>query len=463
MISTPPWKKTWKKIIPDCFALLLALVALLWLATQAQAQARKPLTPIHHVIYLMQENHSFDNYFGTYPGANGFPKDTCMPVDPENLVAAGCVQPFHIGNRAITDLGHSDAVYREQLNQGQMNGFIVAHNRRNSDGALAMGYYDDRDLPFYWNIADQYVLFDNFFTSAVGGSVWNHNYWVAGAPGSASNSVPVSGYGEEFITIFDRLEENGISWKFYVQNYDPRLTYRTLGEGGAKSSQVVWVPLLNIPRFLDEPHLFAKIVHLDEFYTDLRNGTLPAVAYIVPSGASEHPPGSIRSGQSFVKTLIHELMKSSSWANSAFIWTYDDWGGWYDHVAPLQVDEFGYGFRAPALLVSPYARRGYVDSTLYDFTSPIKFITDNWQLEPLAARDANANSIINAFDFAAPPRPPVFVPSTRPVATVPATPSGLVVYLIYLAATTVAVLIIGFALIIPVQQRRRVAGHVERS
>lgn len=415
---------------------LLFMATLPWIPHPARAADDDTETPIKHVIYLMQENHSFDNYFGTFPGADGFPPELCMPVDPD--VNIECVEPFHIGSRAITDLGHSSSVYYDQLNGGRMDGFVHAHNKRNGDGALAMGFYDDRDIPYYWNIADEYVLFDRFFTSAVGGSVWNHNYWVAAAPGAEYNSIPEEGYGEDFVTLFDRLEENGISWKFYVQNYDPRLTYRTMGQGGAKAAQIIWVPLLNIPRFLDDPVLFSKIVHLDEYYDDLRNGTLPAVSYIVPSGASEHPPGSIRAGESFVKTLVHELMKSSEWYESAFIWTYDDWGGWYDHVKPPVVDEFGFGFRAPALLVSPYAKRGYIDSTEYDFTSPIRFITDNWGLESLAERDANANSIENAFDFTKPPRQPAFVASQRPDNSPKNQPSRSAVYGIYAAFTMVA-------------------------
>ncbi|MDW8005550.1 MAG: alkaline phosphatase family protein, partial [Thermomicrobium sp.] len=116
--------------------------------------------------------------------------------------------------------------------------------------------------------------------------------------------------------------------------------------------------------------------------------------------------GSIQAGQRFVRSLIQALMRSPYWWNSAFLVTYDDWGGWYDHVPPPQVDEYGYGFRVPAFLVSPYAKRGYIDSTTYDFTSILKFIEENWDLQPLAERDARATSITNAFDFDQPPRPP---------------------------------------------------------
>ncbi|GBD21384.1 Phospholipase C 3 [bacterium HR28] len=391
--------------------LTLFLFASFWFPLQPVHAARpEPNTPIRHFIVLMQENHTFDNYFGTYPGADGIPPDTCMPVDPTDP-ASECVEPFHIGNLPIEDLDHSVVTFRRQLNGGRMNGFIWALRLRNHDGRIAMGYYDGRDLPYYWNLASEYVLFDRFFSSAHGGSVWNHMYWIAAVPGTEKNSIPAEGFSNDIVTIFDRLNEAGLTWKFYVQNYDPSITYRTRTEVvGPRAAQVVWCPLLAIPRYLDDPELFRHIVPLDEYFTDLQNGTLPNVAYIVPSGASEHPPGSIQAGQRFVRSLIQALMRSPYWWNSAFLVTYDDWGGWYDHVPPPQVDDYGYGFRVPAFLVSPYAKRGFIDSTTYDFTSILKFIEENWDLEPLAERDARATSIRNAFDFTQPPRQPAFIP-----------------------------------------------------
>jgi phospholipase C len=370
-------------------------------------------TPIKHFITLMQENHSFDNYFGTYPGADGIPDGTCMPVNPDDPSVTACIDPFHLGNRAVEDLDHTKNTHEQQFRNGEMNGFVWAFGQQGKDGTLAMGHYDGRDLPYYWNIADEYVLFDRFFSSAGGGSVRNHMYWVSGQAGTTGNkdSIPKSGWGD-IPTIFDRLQEAGISWKFYVQNYDPTITYRNRGTGD-RGSQVVWVPLLNYARYLDDPEFFSHIVNLDEYFTDLQNGTLPAVSYIVPSGASEHPPGSILAGHRFVKALHVALMQRSAWDSSAFQWTYDDWGGWYDHVPPPVVDEYGYGFRVPSLLISAYAKRGYIDSTELDFTSVLKFIEENWDLEPLAVRDANAKSFMDAFDFSRPPREPRIVASTR--------------------------------------------------
>ncbi len=413
-------------------ALVLAVLSSLALATgSASAASREPNTPIRHFIVLMQENHTFDNYFGTYPGADGIPPDTCMPLDPTDP-ASDCIEPFHIGSLPIEDLDHSSVTFRRQYNGGRMDGFIWALRLRNHDGRIAMGYYDGRDLPYYWNLASEYVLFDRFFSSAHGGSVWNHMYWIAGVPGGEKNSIPADGFPNDIVTIFDRLEEAGVTWKFYIQNYDPSITYRTRTDiAGPRAAQVVWCPLLAIPRYLDDPNLFGHIVPLDEYFTDLQNGTLPEVAYIVPSGASEHPPGSIQAGQRFVRSLIQALMRSSYWNQSAFMVTYDDWGGWYDHVPPPQVDEYGYGFRVPAFLVSPYAKRGFIDSTTYDFTSILKFIEENWDLEPLATRDAAATSIMNAFDFESPPRSPTFIPWDWPVPPPAPEPRRSAVYGIY--------------------------------
>jgi phospholipase C len=406
-------------------------------------QETAPNTPIEHFVVLMQENHTFDNYFGTYPGADGFLEGTCLPVDLTGETSTECIEPFHIGDYPISDLDHSSAAHRAQYNDGKMDGFVDYMRAQGFDYKLTMGYYDDRDIPYMWNVADEYVLFDRFFSSAAGGSRVNHMFWVTATAGNPlKDAVPEGGYGD-LSTIFDRLEEKGISWKFYVQNYDPTINLRTSTEEVAPRPQTVWVPLLNYARYLDSPELSAHIVHLDEYFDDLAQGTLPAVSFIVPSGASEHPPGSVQSGQRFVKNLITQLMRSTSWDTSAFVWTYDDWGGWYDHVAPPQVDEFGYGFRVPTLLISPYAKRAYVDSTTLDFTSLLRFIEDNWGLEPLAERDAKADSIASGFDFQQKPRLPVLLSESRTELSHRST-NTTAVYVLYTIAALAPVLLVAF-------------------
>lgn len=417
------------------------------------AEDLETTTPIKHFVTVMQENHSFDNYFATYPGAEGRPDDVCMPREVANP-AAGCVESTHIGGQAIIDLGHSTEVFDAQYASGQMNGFVEAFsNAPPSVGEQVMGYYDDRDLPFYWNIADNYVLFDRFFTSAFGGSVRNHFYWISGSPGNyQQDALRPEGF-DEVDTIFDSLQSSGVSWKFYVENYDPAITFRADVEG-SQAGQLVWVPILNYNRFLDRPELNSRIVPLEQFYDDVATGNLPAVSYIVPSGASEHPPGSIQAGQRFIRSLITEIMRSSAWQSTAFMWTYDDWGGWYDHVPPPKVDEFGYGFRAPALLVSAYAKKGHIDSTTLDFTSMLKFIETNWNIEPLTARDAAANNILTAFDFESAPRAPVLLTTERGVIT-PERPRTKTVYVAYGGVAALSALLAIAALAVGLRTRTR--------
>jgi phospholipase C len=426
------------------------LLAALLPASATAAPA--PGTPIHHVITVMQENHSFDNYFGTYPGVDGVPEGVCMPKDPA-APSRGCVAPFHIANRPAEDLSETPQVAAAQRNGGAMDGFLSAiAQQRGREQPLVMGHYDGRDLPFYWRLADQYVLFDRFFGSAAGGTLANHMFWATGGAGDLDvrGSVPVGGFTTP--TIFDRLEAKGISWKFYVQDYDPAITFRS--RRGDRGGQVLSVPLLNYARFVDDPKLSSHIVPMDEFQQDLERGTLPAVSYVVPLGAREHPPGSLKLGQATVGTLVNGLMRSRYWTSSAFLLTYDTSGGWYDHVRPPRVDRWGYGFRVPALLVSAYARRGHVEHTTLDFTSILGFIERNWRLSPLTGRDRRAGSLMNAFAFDRGPRAAEFLTGRRNPGR-PADPATAPVYVSYGAALVGAFLMIGLALLREAVVRRR--------
>ncbi|MEO7841546.1 MAG: alkaline phosphatase family protein [Anaerolineales bacterium] len=398
-------------------------------------------TPIQHIVVVMQQNHTFDNYFGTYSNAAGFPSDTCIPISLSFPRNTACIAPFHIGTQPIIDLSHSQRTFEAQYRNGQMNGFVDALFKSNQDGTLAMGYYDGSDLPFYWNLADEFVLFDHYFSSAHDGSIKNRMYWVSGTPGSEDNRIPSGGF-DGIPTIFDRLQERGISWKFYIKNYDPKLNYRSLEELDHLPPQIQWVPLLGIDRFLDDPDLSSRIVDLEEYYTDLQNGTLPAVSYVLLLGATEHPIGDARLGQRENKKMIQALMQSNAWNSSAFLIAYDDWGGWYDHVPPPQVDEYGYGFRVPALLIGPYARKGHVDHTQLDHTSVLKFIEANWNIPALAERDARANNFLSAFDFSSPPRDPVFVSSIRKTPEPRVEPRRIVIYVAYGSVMIFATLIL---------------------
>jgi phospholipase C len=422
----------------------------------------KPKTPIKHIVSLMQQNHSFDNYFGTYPEANGIPSNVCMPINPERPQAK-CIKPFHIGDRVVPDLPSNEEVFSSQYRSGRMNGFI--DGLREATGRITptvMGYYDDSDVPFYWNVADEYVLFDNFFASSHGSSVRNAMYWMTGTPGNYSGqSIPPNGFGD-LPTIFDRLQARGISWKVYIQNYDPGINFRSQRRN-ERSAQINWMPLLGYNRYLDDEDLGRHLVDLNEYFDDLRFGSLPAVSYIVaPSGgSSEQAPGTAVAGQRLVKKLMNALIRSSTWKDSAFMWTYDGWGGWYDHVRPPQVDSFGYGFRTPALLVSPYARRGFIDHTRLDFTSILKFIERNWGIEPLASRDRRARTFLGAFDFASPPRESGFVATERSVEEKPGAKAA-VIYVVYAAAVAFTGMVMAWAAFGWTPLRSRVLAGAQR-
>lgn len=393
-------------------------------------------TPIRHFVVLMQSNHSFDNYFGTYPGADGVPTGTCMRLSADNPSPDGCIKPYPLGSSSVDDLDHSPSTQRAQYDGGRMDGFVAAYRDKGLDGTGAMGYYDEADLPYYWNVADRYTLFDRFFSSAPTGTHQNRFYWVAGVPTpGASEQVPPGGYGD-IPTIFDRLQAQGVSWKFYVENYDARVNLRTPGTG-ALAGQPTRVPPLNFARFVDDPALAGHIVDLSEYNRDLLDGTLPAVAYVASAGSSENPPSRVQAGQTLVQAMTSDLAKSRYWSSSAFLWTYDGWGGWYDHVQPPTVDGDRYGFRVPALLVSPYSPAGLVDHATLDYTAVLNFIERNWQLTPLSTRDARSPGLFSAFDFTAAPRPPELVTTGRAAAAT--THPAAVVYLVYGAAALLAV------------------------
>ena len=267
-------------------------------------------TPIKHVVMLMQDNHSFDNYFGTYPGADGIPAGVCQRLKLTRQ-STGVRQAVPHRDTPVEDLSQGIGVQKRQYNGGRMDGFVAAYRRLGLDGTSAMGYYDGRDIPYHWNVAEQYVLFDRFFCSTAVGSRESYLYWVAGnAPASQTPLTSSAGY-DELPTIFDRLAAKGSPAKFYVENLDSR----TLGPGAARtsrSSQLVKVPLLSMKRFRDGGPLAGTVVDLSEYYLDLRNGTLPAVSYIVTTGSSENPPGRSQPGQRTLRKITTELMKSSA-------------------------------------------------------------------------------------------------------------------------------------------------------
>ena len=428
-------------------------------APQAQRSAPRagPRTPIQHFIFLMQGGRTFDNYFGSYPGADGPPSGTCqamMAARPKD----GCVRPFALPGIQAPTLNASGTVISRQYNDGAMNGFVSAYQEEGRNGTLAMGYYNRRELPFYWDTASNYVLFDHFFSSALQGTRVNRSYWVSAAPPpGGGQQVPASGYGRQ-LTIFDRLQAAGISWKFYVQDYNSNATYQTAPSAGP-NTQTVRVPLLNYARFVDDPVLRKHIVGMGQYYKDVADRTLPAVAYIASASDDEQAARSIPAAQDMIHNLVTQLMQSPYWDSSALMWSYDGSGGWYDNVAPPRAGSAQLGLRVPALLVSAYARKGQVNHTVLDYTSALAFIERNWRLAPLTSRDARATSLASAFDFAAAPRPPVIMPAFTSAQAGVARPQRVAprgaIYSLYGAAAAVALLLFVFAAMASAQTAKR--------
>ena len=415
-------------------------------------------TPIKHFVFLMQGGRTFDNYFGTYPGATGIPAHACQRIVIDRP-KGGCVRPFLARGMSQPSLGATRAVIAKQYDGGKMDGFVAAYASQGRDGSAAMGHYSAKELPFYWAVADNYVLFDHFFTSALYGTRANRYYWIAAAP--RQTRMQFTGPRRQ-LTIFDRLQAAGISWKFYVQHYDSHQRFRAHTPTNL-SAQTARVPLLSYPRFIKSRQLRSHIVDLDQYYRDLRSGTLPAVAFIASApGSNERSARTILAGQQVVRTLITQLMLSRSWSSSALMWSYDGSGGFYDHVVPPRAGPARLGFRVPALLVSPYARHGQVNHTVLGYASALAFIENNWHLARLTRVDATAHGLDSAFNFTAGPRPPDIIPTPLSQGGIKEPripkPPATAVYETYGGALVLALMLMASAVASSARSARRVSG-----
>jgi phospholipase C len=349
-------------------------------------------TPIQHIVILFQENHAFDNYFGTYPGANGLNATIALPIENGSNAT---VSPFHLSSLQEPSLDNSQGAARVAYDNGSMDGFVSAEHTNGT-----MGYYDSRDIPYYWDYASQFVLMDNFFTSMMGPSLPNHLYLIAGQSGNVtgdSQNIKLN-----FPVIMDELDSRGITWKYY-SGFAPHLNFTVFNSMN---------PLSAFASFQNNSSRLQNLAPNKAFQYDVRNGTLPNVTWVMPLGSQDEEGGSssVTAGEHYVVSTINTIMQSKYWNSTAIFVTWDDWGGWYDHVAPPQVDSFGLGFRVPCLVISPYAKQGYVDHTQADFTSILKFIETDYSLPPLTSRDAAASSMQEAFDFSQAPRTPFILP-----------------------------------------------------
>jgi phospholipase C len=386
---------------------------------------------IQHVIVVMQSGHSFDNYFGTRAGVDGLPtKPACEPV----AGSASCVSPYHLSSdQARAGLSDTYRVTSKAIDGGKMDGFVSAQPNA-SIGSVAMGYFDRSDLPYYWSLADRFTLFDHFNASSEAGALANRVVAVTGQDDGITSSAPPPG-GIVGPTVFDQLDTAGLSWKYYVQNYK--------GTGSASASGVkIRAPVLDMPAFTSTPDDTARVVNSDQYFTDLTTGKLPAVSYVSGTVDSERSPQDPALGEAYVQSIINALMQSPEWSHTALLLTYDDSGGWYDHAVPPTIGNTTLGVRVPAILVSPYARPGFVDSSQTETASIPALIDQVFHLPTLTPQSPGVGSLMSGINLHQQPISPAIEPSQ---ATALVRPDVSLIYVLYLGAFIVALAIIGLA------------------
>jgi phospholipase C len=398
--------------------LFLALLCLGAVTAKPESRsATQKFSKIRHVVWIIQENRTFDNYFGTYPGADGLPPTTCLPVLPGSKQ---CVKPFHMRpDMPLIDLEHNWETAHAAYDHGTMDGFVWAEG-----SPYTMGYLDEQDIPNYWSYARHYTLCDRFFSSIMTGSSPNHDYTVAAQSGRAINNVGTVKQlaiveddpdGFTFDSIADRLANARISWKYYVETrpMPPGGDVNLLSGMAYPDPQryTLWNPFPGFRSIRENPERMSHLVDQDEYYQDLKRGSLPDVSWIIPDFQdSEHPPEPVGQGMWYVTRAINALMQSPYWNNTVIFLTWDDYGGFFDHVAPPEVDAFGYGPRVPMIVISPYAKADFVSHFTYDFTSVLKFIEERWGLAHLTPRDHHALDMDDCFDFSQAPSAPLVIP-----------------------------------------------------
>ncbi len=428
-------------------AAALAVGLAVSLGTPSTGAAPVKLRGIHkiqHVIIIMQENRSFDSYFGTFPGADGLPKKRACIPDPKNHT---CVRPYVDHHDSNAGGPHVNANSIADVNGGKMNGFVKEAElacKKAPCKTDVMGYHVQSDIPDYWAYAKNFVLDDHFFESDDSWSLPAHMEMVSAWTANCKTSSPMSCKGTDspnnrtaarprpfaWTDLTWLLHIDHVSWGYYLDHGAQK-------NGTGPGVPTIWNPL---PGFTDvkQDHQEASIQSLSRFMTEARNGTLPAISWIVPEPAdSEHPPALISRGQAYTTAIINAVMKSPDWDSSAIFLAWDDWGGFYDQVVPPAVDALGYGMRVPSIVISPYARRGFIDHQPLSSDSYLKFIEDDFldsaRLNPKTdgrpdprpdVRESFAGSILRDFNFNQKPRAPMILSPCPKTTLIPKPPPG---------------------------------------
>jgi phospholipase C len=417
---------------------LSALVAATSLISVSGATAvAQGIHKIRHVVVITQENRSFDHYFGTFPGADGIPPDACVP-DP---AAGTCVKPFHDNTDAVYGGPHGAANATADIHGGLMDGFIGQAEQAHSPRPLdVVSYKDQREIPNYWAYAQTFVLEDHLYEPVASWSLPSHLYtisdWSARCtsptdPSTCTSSKsPVQGTRYPWTDLTYLLHKHQVRWGYYVMNgtepdcVDSSLLTCVPGSQDSTTPSI-WNPL---PSFetVQQDGQAKNVQSVQNFYTQAKQGTLPAVSWIDPSNeVSEHPTSRISAGQTYVTSLINAIASGPDWNSTAIFLNWDDWGGFYDHVNPPTVDANGFGIRVPGIIISPYAKAGVIDHQSASFDAINRFIEDAFlngqRINPATdgrpdprpdvreTRPATGD-LTQDFDFTQTPRPPLILP-----------------------------------------------------
>lgn len=439
-----------------------------------------PATPkakIGHVIVLFQENRSFNNLFAGFRGANSATSAPCATEFPNGHPADWCKPGVKIPLRQIslattgvhvggTDIGHDHAAFELEFDGGKMDGFDLigfgtfatglcyTKKENNCAELYPYAYVNRSETKPYWDLAKTYTLADRMFSTATTDSYVAHQQIIAGAAklnaheslvdtpstypwgcdspaGTVTSMITTSGRVLTnkgpfpcftYATMADSLDAAGVSWKYYVYSSD------TTASDGDFSGQV-WngfesIEKIRCARFAhDSCFGFGKdwSTHISEpsskVLADIQTGSLQQVSWVIPGLlCSDHPASGAKAGPSWVSEIVNAVGKSKYWNDTAIVILWDDWGGFYDNVAPPQINYTSLGMRVPMIVVSRYARRGYVSHTQYDFGSVLKFIEETFGAESLNASDASADSIADTLDLSQKPTSfrPVVAPNPHP-------------------------------------------------
>jgi len=413
-------------------------------SSSSSAAAQCQLDQIKHVIIWLQENRSFDHYFGTYPGVRGYSDPDAAPgvfTQTTTKTSSGSIQPFHLGAQCLADPAHDWASQHQAWSDGALNQWGAAHA---GDADLSfMGYYTRSDLQFYYGLADTWTLCDNYFCSVIGETTPNRLYAMTGMLDAAglyggpvmstiniSSAAPTSTraqmglFSPGWKTYPEALTAAGISWKVYgnssgnaeyavlplFQQYYPQ----NFPSGSAEAAAATSLAANGL-----DPQFPA------DFMTDLANGTLPQVTWIIPPALqSEHPSFGPQDGENLVDTVITALKASSAWPSTAMFLTYDENGGFFDHVPPPvppagtpgefpstePTTPIGLGFRVPLLVISPFSKGGFVCRDTFDHTSLLRFLETRFGVTVPNLSDwrrQTVGDLTSAFNFAAPSDPSI--------------------------------------------------------